>query len=118
KAFKTANAFSNQINSMPSAFTQTLTSLDFGFGESYEIVIVGDRNNKLTKEFVKYFRSKFLTNKIILHKEPGDDKLRTIAPFTEFQTQKNNKTTVYICRNYVCEIPITDLADIEKIFLH
>lgn len=114
KAFKTAKVFSIQINRMPSAFTQALSSLDFGFGESFEVVIAGERDNKTTKEFIKYFRSHFLPNKIILLKEPGDDKLKSIAPFTEFQTQKNDKTTVYICRNYVCEMPITDHSGIEK----
>jgi uncharacterized protein YyaL (SSP411 family) len=115
KAFRTAKAFSGQINRMPSAFTQVLSSLDFGFGESYEILIAGEKNNEATKEFINYFRNKFLPNKIILLKEPGDNKLKTIAPFTEFQTQRNNKTTVYICRNYVCEMPLTDPSDIQKI---
>jgi uncharacterized protein YyaL (SSP411 family) len=116
KAFKIANIFSDKINQMPSAFSQTLASLNFGFGESFEIVIVGEKDNRITKEIIRYFRTGFSPNKVILLKEPGDQELKNIAPFTEYQTQIDNKTTVYICRNYVCEKPVTSLNEIKEIF--
>ena len=115
KAFEITTAFSKQINQMPSAFAQTLTGLDFGFGESFEIVIVGDKTSEETKEVINYLRRKFLPNKIILLKEPKDSELKKIARFTEFQNQIDDKTTVYICRNYVCERPVTSLDEVKKI---
>lgn len=115
KALKIANAFSNQINRIPSAFSQTLTSLDFVYNGSFEIIISGERDDKSTREIINYFRMEFLPNKIILLKEPSDDKLKRIAPFTEFQTQLGSKTTIYICRNYVCERPVTSLEDVKRI---
>ncbi len=115
KAFKIAKVFSDQINRMPSAYSQTLTGLCFGFGESFEIVIVGWKEDKTTKEIIEYFRNKYFPNKIILLKEPDDQDLKNISPFTEFQTQIDNKTTVYICRDYVCEKPVTSLEEVKKI---
>lgn len=115
KAFGIAKAFSGQITQMPSAFSQTLTGLDFGFGESFEIVIVGDKDDINTREIIEYFSNKFLPNKIILFKEPEDNSLKKISPFTELQTQISGKATVYICRNYVCEKPATSLNEIKKI---
>lgn len=115
KAFQIARLFSDMISRMPSAFSQTLTGLDFGFGESFEIVIVGNRDESTTQEIIEYLRSRFLPNKIILLKEPDDQELKNISPFTELQTQIDNKTTVYICRNYVCEKPVHSLHNVKEI---
>ncbi len=115
KAFGIVNAFSDQITHMPSAFSQTLSGLDFGFGESFEIVIAGYKDDIVTREIIEYFRKKFIPNKIILFKDPEYDILTKISPFTELQTQVDNKTTVYICRNYVCERPVTSLNEIKEI---
>ncbi len=117
KAFQIANLFANQINKMPSAFSQTLTGLDFGFGESLEIIVIGEADDKQTKEFLEYFRTEFIPNKIILFKEPHDQELAKIAPFSESQTQIDHKTTVYICRNFVCERPVTNLEEIKNLII-
>ena len=117
-AFSIAKTFSDQIAQTPSAFTQTLTGLDFGFGESLEIVIAGDKQKKETKDIISLLNRAFLPNRVILLKEPGDTELKTIAPFTEQMRMIDNKTTVYICRNFVCERPFTDPDEIQSFLLN
>ena len=115
KAFKIAGYFSDQINKMPSAFTQSLVGLEYAMGESLEIVIVGERNDKTAIEIMVYLSRAFIPNKIILLKEPSDTELKNIAPFTEQQIQIDGKTTVYICRHYTCEKPITSLEEVKAL---
>ncbi|HEY6906544.1 MAG TPA: thioredoxin domain-containing protein [Ignavibacteriaceae bacterium] len=115
RAFSIVQAFSDQIKQMPSVFSQALIGLDFALSSSFEIVIVGNKNDRMTNEVISYINRKFLPNKIVLFKEPGDEELKLIAPFTELQNQIDNKTTVYICRNYVCERPVTDLNAVKEI---
>jgi uncharacterized protein YyaL (SSP411 family) len=115
KAFGIVQAFSDQLKQMPSVFSQALIGLVFGLGKSFEIVIVGNKADRTVKEIMEYINKKFLPDKIILLKEPGDEDLKLISPFTELQNQIDNKTTVYICRNYVCERPVTDLNAVKEI---
>jgi uncharacterized protein YyaL (SSP411 family) len=116
-AYKTANFFSSQLSEMPSAFSQALIGLDFGFGQSLEIVIVGKKDDKSTRDFIEYFRKEFLPNKIVLLKEPHDEEMKNIAPFTQQMSQTNNKTTVYVCRHYSCERPVTSIDDVKNLII-
>jgi uncharacterized protein YyaL (SSP411 family) len=43
----------------------------------------------------------------------GSAALITIAPFTQALKQKINSTTLYVCREGTCSVPLTDLNDIE-----
>ena len=53
---------------------------------------------------------KYIPNKVVLLK--SDEKefkdISKIASFTKEQKMINGETTVYVCRNYVCNLPTTD----------
>ena len=81
-------------------------------------MIAGDKQKKETKDIISLLNRAFLPNRVILLKEPGDTELKTIAPFTEQMRMIDNKTTVYICRNFVCERPFTDPDEIQSFLLN
>ena len=115
KANETIRFFSGQINRMPSAFAASLSGIMMGYRDSYEIVIAGNRKDKSSKEILEFFGRNFIPNKVILLKEPGDTGLAEIAPFTEEMVQQGDTATVYICRHYACEMPVTSVDEIKKI---
>jgi uncharacterized protein YyaL (SSP411 family) len=39
----------------------------------------------------------------------------SISPFVKEQIALGGKTTAYVCRNYVCELPTTDTARMEEL---
>jgi len=104
------NAFAGQIGQAPSAFTHLMTALNFGVGPSYEIVIVGDAQASDTQAMLAALRSRFVPNKIVLLRPPGDaPDLVNIAEFTEYQFALDDKATAYVCLNYYCELPTTEV---------
>ena len=105
KAFDIADAFADTLKQSPSAFTQTLIALDFAAGPSYEIVIAGERNSADTLQFLKEIRKIYAPNRILLLNDGGD--INKIATFIENKIRKENLTTLYVCRNYSCNNPIT-----------
>jgi uncharacterized protein len=40
--------------------------------------------------------------------------IERISPFFKSQTAIKNQTTAYVCDNYVCQRPITELIEFEK----
>jgi len=48
---------------------------------------------------------------VILHEGSQIEKL---VPFVKEQTAIENKTTAYVCSDYVCRQPITEVAEFEK----
>ncbi len=115
KALNIIKVFSNLINSSPSSFTQSLAALDFAFGPSYEIVICGEEDSAGTNEMLKVINEHFLPNKILILNSSKDTEIKRIAPFLKNQKQVQNKTTVYVCRNYECKLPVTKKEDLEKL---
>jgi len=104
-----AQTFNNYAENAPSGFSQFLAGLQFYFGSSYEIVLVGDKTADETKDMLKIINSHYIPNKVVLQiDEINRNKLLKIAPFIEDFIQIDNKATVYICENYTCKLPTND----------
>ncbi|MEE8414025.1 MAG: thioredoxin domain-containing protein, partial [Dehalococcoidales bacterium] len=105
-------AFSETVRELPVAHTQLLVALDFAIGPSYEIVIAGDSNSNDTKEMVSAVRRHFIPNKIVILRptEEESPRIDDIAPFTSYHTVSKGKATAYVCLNYKCELPTTEIS--------
>jgi uncharacterized protein len=116
-AIEIGKAFSDTVRKFPSAYTQLLNSLDFVLGPSFEVVVVGNRDSQDTLEMLKGIRAVFEPNKTVILK-PLDETVPQIvqtAPFTAALSALNGKATVYVCRNYNCELPSTDPDDLTAL---
>jgi uncharacterized protein YyaL (SSP411 family) len=111
KAVKIGRAFSRSVKKLPSAHTQLMVALDFGIGPCYEVVIVGNAQAEDTKAMVKALRTRFLPNKVVLlnptDRESPD--IAQLAEFTKNQSSISGKATAYVCLNYNCKLPTTDI---------
>jgi uncharacterized protein YyaL (SSP411 family) len=112
KATKLLRAFSGNINEAPSAYTQLMMGIDFVLGPSQEIVIAGNSDSADTKKMLNAIRTKFIPNKVVLlHPSEKAAEITRIAPFTKNQTSAGGKATAYVCRNYACNKPTTDVKE-------
>lgn len=111
KSTQIGRIFSRHVESSPSAFTQMMAAVDFGVGPSYEIVVVGSSNEDDTKSMLRALQVEFLPNTVI-HYIPTDtdasEKFR-MAPFTSRMTAIQGKATAYVCQNFTCQKPLTDI---------
>ncbi|NIO05671.1 MAG: hypothetical protein GTN74_14025 [Proteobacteria bacterium] len=112
RAMKIGRAFSAMVNQSPSAFTQFMMALDFGIGPSHEVIIAGDSAARDTRAMLKALREEFVPNKIVILR-PTDVESPDIfrfADYTRYQTSIDGKATAYVCLNYKCEFPTTDVG--------
>jgi hypothetical protein len=117
KANKIMLAFSKDVKSVPSGYTQMMVGLGFGIGPSYEIVIVGNPQAKDTKEMLNALRKYFIPNKVVLLR-PSDQEepdIIRLAKFTEYQSSFDGKATAYVCLDYACKMPVTDAEEMLKL---
>ncbi|MDQ3173463.1 MAG: thioredoxin domain-containing protein [Acidobacteriota bacterium] len=111
KAAAIGRAFSGEIKSSPSASTQLMVALDFGIGPSYEVVIAGGSQAEDTRAMLNALRIGFIPNKVVLLK-PTDQKepeITRLAAFTKYQSSRDGKATAYVCLNYNCKLPTTEI---------
>jgi uncharacterized protein YyaL (SSP411 family) len=89
-----------------------MVALDFGIGSSYEVVIAGKPQAEDTKAMMKALRTRFLPNKVVLL-NPGEresPEIAQLAKFTQSQSSIDGRATVYVCMNYNCKLPTTDIS--------
>lgn len=116
KALKLFSAFANIVLQQPSAHAFLLTALLFFLGAPKEIVIVGDIVEMDTQIFIEKVRSEYMPNTVtILHPSTNESKeLEELIPFIKEMEKIDDKTTAYICENYACKAPTTDIDHFEK----
>jgi uncharacterized protein YyaL (SSP411 family) len=109
-------AFSRQLEQSPAASTAMLMALDFWLGPSQEIVIAGSSGAANVKQMLNLVRRKFLPNAVVLfHEQPtADSAVYEVVPFLKYQAAIDGKATAYVCENYVCKQPVTELDQLEK----
>ena len=111
KAARIGHAFSGNVWQSPSAYTQLMVALDFALGPSYEVVIAGDSPANDTREMLGAIRGRFIPNKIIILRptEQESPEIDNIAPFIRNHSSINGQATAYICSNYDCRLPTSDI---------
>ncbi len=104
KANKLSDSFSQLIDSNPASFAFTLAGLDFAFGPTYEIVISAQDEEKFD-EMLRVVNQKYIPGKVIIKQSAEAERL---LPYLKYFHKDDSKTFVYVCKNYVCEIPADD----------
>ena len=111
-AERLVQTFSGQVNQASSAFPQFLIALDFWLGPSQEIVIAGDSDSADTQQMLRAVYGRFLPRAALAVHPVGEaaQAVEALVPFIKEQRPLQGKATAYVCKNYVCNLPTTDVA--------
>ena len=113
KAEDITRAFAGTVNRYPPGHCQLLVALQYVLNPNYEVVIVGRPEASDTRAMLAALRKPFLPGKVVLLR-PADKKMAAaiirLAPYTESMVAKNNRATAYVCTDFVCKLPTTDIA--------
>ena len=104
--------FSNEIQKTPSGYASMVNAFLFNTDNPKEIVIVGSGKDSDTISAIEKIKSEYVPNKVIIFKDTDDElnKLSPLAKWTVTQETIDEKTTYYICQDFACKIPTTDLG--------
>ena len=109
KAETTMKVFGDAVESSPFSHTQMLCGLDFWHG-SREIVVAGGEGSDL-REVLTEIHRRFIPDKVLAFSDGG---IPEISALTQGKTSIGGKPTVYICQNFACRSPITELEPLAK----
>jgi uncharacterized protein YyaL (SSP411 family) len=103
-------AFADKINSYSMAYTFMLMAVMFARGKGSEIVLVGDNKTAAAQSFIDLINKSFLPYTVVIVKNIDKDEIiKNLIPYTEGQNMIDNKATAYVCENFACRAPITDI---------
>ena len=112
KAVETLKLYFHQMDVMPSGSGQLLCELAFLLSTPKEIAIIGEKGDAKTDAMLAALHGMYLPNKIVALNEPAEE---TTLPLLANKPQLDSSATVYVCENYVCQAPTTDIETFVEI---
>ncbi len=117
RALKTLAVFADQMTKSPTAVPQFLCALDASLSKPKQIVIAGSSADPATRALLREVHAHFLPQKVLLLADGGAGQhwlgerlefLRTVAPI-------DGKAAAYVCENFVCQLPVTEVPALRAL---
>lgn len=108
KANQMFKTFGGNIKENPNSYSYFLKAFLYANISTKEVVIAGRKDDKDVKLMISSFNKLFLPFSSIVIND-GNKDLYEIAPFVQGQQMIDNKATAYVCQNFTCNIPTTDV---------
>ena len=96
----------------PTAFGQWLVAMEFVLGGAREVAIVGDAKLADTQALLSVINAGYHPAIIVALKQPGAP---SAIPLLESREQIDGSATVYVCQNFVCQMPVSNSAALAKL---
>jgi uncharacterized protein YyaL (SSP411 family) len=118
-AEKTLQLFSGHLGQAPRVVPQMLCALDFYLSQPKQIVVAGKADAADTRAMLRTLHERYLPNAIVILAEGGESQMALVKllPFLETIKPKDGKTTAYVCVNYACQLPTSDLSKMLALLL-
>jgi uncharacterized protein YyaL (SSP411 family) len=117
EADRQLSVFAKAIDSSPISHSFFLIAMMFAHGPSKEIVISGRPNDVDTKEMIRIVQRTYLPEAVIALQPRGDvpTTMKIFIPdVKEKEPAQAGKPAVYICEDYACQAPITDVKTLKE----
>ena len=99
----------DSIRKYPSGFGYALSGLDFLLSTPKEVAIIAAEQSSL-KTFVRAAWDRYLPNKVVASALSGDSAAIGSVVLLQNRNLVQGKTAAYVCQNYTCKEPVTEIA--------
>ena len=101
----------NQIERYPTGYAQWLVALEYHFGEPREIAIVGDPAHTARAALLHVVNSGFRPAQVLAAGPVADN---SPVPLLRGRSTLDGLPTAYVCRNFACDLPVTDPEELAR----
>ncbi len=113
-ARKTLGLLSEAMRQFPQAFGEALSAVDMLVTGLSEVAVVGARTSDHTEELLRTIQQPYRPN-VIAALSPDDVPAEATIPLLSYRTQRSGQPTVYVCRNFVCKMPVTAVDEVRQL---
>jgi uncharacterized protein YyaL (SSP411 family) len=99
------------VDRYPTGFAQWLAALDFALADVVEVAIAGGPDDPATKRLLAPLASSYRPNQVLaVAHEPASSAIPLLAD----RVQRDGRPTAYVCRRFVCRLPVTEPDDLVR----
>ncbi len=114
-AERTLAAFGGEVSRQPRAHTFFLAALGSYLAPPRHVVIAGDADDPQVKAMLQETARRFRPETVVLLATPETKKTAAgTLPMLADKEAVGGKATAYICENFACQKPISDLAEFAR----
>lgn len=115
-AEKQVKTFAAEVEDHPRGYSHFLIGVDFFLGPTREIVIAGKAGESGVERMLRAVRREFLPETVVAFHPEGEagKDIEKLVPFLKEQHSIDGKATAYVCQNYACLAPVTDVEDLRQ----
>jgi uncharacterized protein YyaL (SSP411 family) len=93
------------------AMPQLASALAFRLSKPRQIVVAGAAGAADTRAMLRLVHDRFIPNRMLLLADDGPAEAQVAAwlPFVKSMDRRDGRATMYVCEDYVCRLPTSDL---------
>lgn len=112
RAVELGRAFSRPVGQAPAAHAQLLSAVEYSLGKSVEVVVLGDRGGADTETMLAALQERYLPNlTLVFVATDAQAEVAQLMPLLEDFKMIDGKATAYVCRDFACDLPTTNVDD-------
>jgi uncharacterized protein YyaL (SSP411 family) len=116
KADEILKTFSPLLTRSGTNFAQMLQAFQYDFYGPTEIFVEGPEKD--SQKAIQLIWKTYLPQRALVFAEDREvPELTALIPWLEGRSSQGGKPTVYICRNYQCQLPATDLEKVRQLLI-
>jgi len=119
RAEETLEGFAKQLEAAPSSIPQMLVALSWSRSKPKQVVIAGKTDDAATQAMLREVHQHFIPHGVLILADGGAGQ-QFFAERVEFiknVTETNGKPTAYVCENFVCQLPTTDVKKLAQLLI-
>ena len=102
------------LEQAPTAVTSWLSAVDFLTAKRQETVVMGALDDPVVRDLMREVNRQYSPNMILSGSSMEPDQNEK-APLLQGRALVNGKPTVFVCENYVCNLPVTSVAELAEL---
>lgn len=112
KAEQQVQAFAEEVRRVPTATAFFLTAVQLAAGPMRMVVIAGERGSPAAEDMLTAAQQAYVPGDLLVFHPPGEAgrAIEAIAPSVKGQRMRQGQATAYVCENYACQEPVTDVG--------
>jgi uncharacterized protein YyaL (SSP411 family) len=119
RAEEALQAFANQLEAAPSSMPQMLVALSWSRSKPKQVVIAGKADDPKTSAMLHEVQRHYVPHEVVILADGGAGQ-QFFAARVEFMKSVgkiDNKPTAYVCENFVCQLPTTDVKKLAELLI-
>ncbi|HEX2621925.1 MAG TPA: thioredoxin domain-containing protein, partial [Phototrophicaceae bacterium] len=110
----TLRLLTNAIRQYPQVFGESAGAMELLVSGVREVAVVGDASQPATRELLDAIIKPYRPNTITAL-STGNVEGDHVIPLLSYRTMRGSAPTVYVCRNFVCQMPVTGVDQVRDL---